>query len=676
MNPIELNDFLNEVLNELQYRTNEGVVDLKNPTHISLLSEILHEYGMGDLLNELEPVNKPENSKDDEYSHQGNGVYVKKGDEGKDSAAKFKKDDNGNYKPMSDAEANDVKQQAGDDGGSNNNPEGQPEDGSKAEDDGGGEGDGGEEADVPQVNVFSDKEYQKKIRDFDKAAKEDDTSTKGKSNVSTDTREKIKISEALKENLKFILENRESTRLKSGGGSNSPTVDEIIALQTFTTERMNQDTRRAQHEEKGLDFDEEPYVHPNIKQRVVEDNVLDESLDYLKDNLDDDSYQKLIKRFATGGAVPTHLTKLTKLKKSEYGYPGFDTNSVGYKRAREIIRLYLKNDGKSPVTGKPLPLSHMEPDHRLPFTTSDHELIKAGDFPGLSLKPKYPPDGNSLQEIQKKRKTDRNDYENNVLEALEPLQAKYDDPTNNMDLLSGPVNQFKGSLINDKLLNSIRKKLLQNPEEKRLQDEYTTERKTLLSKHHMNRVANGDNPPYHEYQIRNADKVETNAMMKAHNYYHPDARVLTTYINGVPDKNIKPDPDYYDNLRLFWEKKGVELPAGVENVDFNQHPFNKAMTVYVQAGRGRGGAKRRTEQGDHDYMVNQFKEYGYYGSSYEEDQGQEAMLNDARVRMNKKIDAARIKVLKVQLADPNLEDPSRKRDNRQAELDKLMDKQL
>ena len=114
MNPIELNDFLNELLNELQYRTSEGVVNLKNPTHISLLSEILLEYGMGDLLKELEPVNKPANSKDEEYSHQGNGVYVKKGDEEKAGASKFKKDDNGNYKPMSDAEANDIKQQAGD----------------------------------------------------------------------------------------------------------------------------------------------------------------------------------------------------------------------------------------------------------------------------------------------------------------------------------------------------------------------------------------------------------------------------------------------------------------------------------------------------------------------------------------------------------------------------------
>ena len=109
-----------------------------------------------------------------------------------------------------------------------------------------------------------------------------------------------------------------------------------------------------------------------------------------------------------GGAVPDHLTRLKKAKRGE---PGWDKDSPGYKRAREIIRLYLKNDCKSPVTGKPLPLSHMEPDHRLPFTTAESELVESGEFEGLSLKAKKPADGNSFQEIMKKRKSQLSDYE-------------------------------------------------------------------------------------------------------------------------------------------------------------------------------------------------------------------------------------------------------------------------
>jgi len=315
------------------------------------------------------------------------------------------------------------------------------------------------------------------------------------------TKKQIKVAKDLKEDLDFILENKDAVRLKSGGGSNSPSVQDVKDLQTFTEKRMEQDRRRLEAEEKGEEFNEEPYVHPDIVQREVNDETLDKAIDYLEENLETKEFETLIKRFAKGGAVPRHLTKLTKLKKGQPGYPGLDKESPGYKRAREIIKLYLKNDAKSPVTGKPLPLSHMEPDHRVPFSTAESDVVDSGKFKGLSLKAKKPADGNSLQEIMKKRKDQLTDYDKKVIAELEPLQAKYDDPTSNMDLMAGPVNQFKGSLINDKLLNSIRKKLAENPEEKRLQDEYKSERKRLIENYHRENVENGSVPPYHEYLI-------------------------------------------------------------------------------------------------------------------------------------------------------------------------------
>ena len=484
------------------------------------------------------------------------------------------------------------------------------------------------------------------------------------------TKKQIKVAEDLKEDLDFILENRDAVRLKSGGGSNSPSVQDVKDLKTFTEKRMEQDRRRLEAEEKGEEFNEEPYVHPSIRQREVDDETLDKAIDYLEKNLEPKEFEALIKRFAKGGAVPRHLTKLTKLKKGQPGYPGLDKESPGYKRAREIIRLYLKNDAKSPVTGKPLPLSHMEPDHRVPFSTAESDVVESGKFKGLSLKAKKPADGNSIQEIMKKRKDQLTDYDKKVIDELEPLQAKYDDPTSNMDLMAGPVNQFKGSLINDKLLNSIRRKLAENPEEKRLLDEYKSERKRLIEEYHREAVANGSVPPYHESAIRNADTVETNAMMKAHNYYHPDAKTVTMYLKGDKTKGIEVDPDYYQKVKDFWAKKGVELPESVDDVDFKKPPFNQTMTIYVQAGRGRGGAKRRPVKDDHGYMVEKFANQNYFGSTLNEDQEQEQVVDDARKKVNTTLDKKRIEILKVQLSDPNLS--GRKRANRQKELDSLL----
>tara|TARA_B100000902_G_scaffold255565_1_gene242004 strand:+ start:714 stop:2654 length:1941 start_codon:yes stop_codon:yes gene_type:complete len=480
----------------------------------------------------------------------------------------------------------------------------------------------------------------------------------------------IKVNEKLSDNLKFIEENYDKVRLKTGGGSNSPSVQDVKDLKEFTEKRMAQDRRRKEALEKGEEFNEEPYVHPSIIQRNVTDDEVDTAMDYFEEKLEPSDFGKLLKKFSAGGAVPRHLTKITKLKKGDEGYPGIDKSSPGYIRAKKILKLYLKNDCKSPVTGNPLPLSHMEPDHRLPFTTAESDIVESGKYEGLSLKAKKPADGNSLQEIMKKRKEELSEREQNIVKDLEPLQAKYDDPDTNMDLMSGPVNQFKSDLIDNDLLNSIRRKLAENPEEKKLQNEYKTLRKKLIREHHADKVSRGDNPPYNEYGIRNADSTETNAIMKAHNFYHPDAKTITELEGGDPSKGIPADPQYYDKVKAFWKEKGVELPENKEDIDFKQEPFNKTLTVYVQAGRSRGGAKRRSKGQDHEYLIEEFKKFGYFGSSLEDDKNQEEVIDEARKEMNKQLDTKRIEILKVQLADPNIQ--GKKRENRQKELNDLV----
>lgn len=671
---------IDKLVRELSYRV--GIPNVENKEHQSIMSEILSEWGEYDVKETIFEFLTNEDDtegEDKDYAHIGKGFYVKASDKGKDGAQKYTKDDSGKLKAVSDSEYEKEKEKQGEEG---------EEAAKDSEQNSSGDGTSPEEEKEKKdsikktFNTSSQKAQRKKEKEIgDKIQKEKEDKSSSDSEEKPDTStfevgskrstEKIiKVNEKLSDNLKFIEENYDKVRLKTGGGSNSPSVQDVKDLKEFTEKRMVQDRRRKEALEKGEEFNEEPYVHPSIIQRNVTDDEVDTAMDYFEEKLEPSDFGKLLKKFSAGGAVPRHLTKVTKLKKGEDGYPGIDKNSPGYIRAKKILKLYLKNDCKSPVTGKPLPLSHMEPDHRLPFTTAESDIVESGKYEGLSLKAKKPADGNSLQEIMKKRKDELSEREQNIVKDLEPLQAKYDDPDTNMDLMAGPVNQFKSDLIDNDLLNSIRRKLAENPEEKKLQNEYKTLRKKLIREHHADKVSRGDNPPYNEYGIRNADSTETNAMMKAHNFYHPDAKTITELEGGDPSKGIPADPQYYDKVKAFWKEKGVELPENKEDIDFKQEPFNKTLTVYVQAGRSRGGAKRRSKGQDHEYLIEEFKKFGYFGSSLEDDKNQEEVIDEARKEMNKQLDTKRIEILKVQLADPNIQ--GKKRENRQKELNSLV----
>jgi hypothetical protein len=108
---------IDELLNELSYRV--GIVDIYNKEQQSIMSEILTEWGEFDVketifrfLNEADDTE----GEDRDYSHIGKGFYVKKGDEEKDGAQKYKKDDGGNIKPVSDKEYEAEKSKQGEEG--------------------------------------------------------------------------------------------------------------------------------------------------------------------------------------------------------------------------------------------------------------------------------------------------------------------------------------------------------------------------------------------------------------------------------------------------------------------------------------------------------------------------------------------------------------------------------
>ena len=107
---------INELLNELSYRA--GIVDLKNKNQQSIISEILSEWGEYEAKQIIMEFLTNEDAADTEgedknYVHIGRGVYVRKGDEDKEGAQKYNKDDRGSMQPISSDEYEKLKADQG-----------------------------------------------------------------------------------------------------------------------------------------------------------------------------------------------------------------------------------------------------------------------------------------------------------------------------------------------------------------------------------------------------------------------------------------------------------------------------------------------------------------------------------------------------------------------------------
>jgi len=50
---VHFKQFISDLITEVSYRTNSGIVDFENPDHISILSEVLDEIGLSDIKHEL-----------------------------------------------------------------------------------------------------------------------------------------------------------------------------------------------------------------------------------------------------------------------------------------------------------------------------------------------------------------------------------------------------------------------------------------------------------------------------------------------------------------------------------------------------------------------------------------------------------------------------------------------
>lgn len=145
---MKMDKFIENLLIELSYRSNEGYPQLNNPTHQTIITEILADWDLSELSyplikNLLEAEGEDNDEPQSDYEHLGAGVYVRRGDKDKEGAQKYTKTDTGTFQSISDDEYEKIKNKQGDSGekAAADTPQNQTQ--------GGGDGDEGGEEDKP-----------------------------------------------------------------------------------------------------------------------------------------------------------------------------------------------------------------------------------------------------------------------------------------------------------------------------------------------------------------------------------------------------------------------------------------------------------------------------------------------------------------------------------------------
>jgi hypothetical protein len=231
-------EFIDNLLREVSYRSIEGYPNLKNPTHISLLSEILTEWGMGDIKDEL-IYNLTEAEKDDEFTHTGGGTYVKAGQEDKKGTQKYTKDETGKYSPISDAEYEKRKNKAGELGGEKNNPNAKSK--SKPDSSKSVEPDSGEEAEPETGTTLMSPETQERFKKEAEAASADRPAAAQKSEPEID-KEDQNTPEKIKSELDEIQKDLQTRRDSGDAGAGTPVASQGESRFCNTLNTLNYDS--------------------------------------------------------------------------------------------------------------------------------------------------------------------------------------------------------------------------------------------------------------------------------------------------------------------------------------------------------------------------------------------------------------------------------------------------
>lgn len=232
-------ELIDKLVRELSYRV--GIPNLKDKNHQSIISEILSEwdeidakYRIMKLLNEA-PTDTEGPDKD--YVHIGRGVYVRKGDEDKENAQKFNKDDRGTLRPISSAEYDKLKADQGEEGEK-----------AAADSDQNQQGDGNEKSpeDIKkekevEKTVGSSSDYAKKEKErADRVAKQNDSSdeqssdsTKGNGYKGSKNKTLVDTNPLESENYQMDLKPTDDDFNKRNEKSANPTPPEPLKLDGF-----------------------------------------------------------------------------------------------------------------------------------------------------------------------------------------------------------------------------------------------------------------------------------------------------------------------------------------------------------------------------------------------------------------------------------------------------------
>ena len=485
--------------------------------------------------------------------------------------------------------------------------------------------------------------------------------------------------------------------VNTGVNAHACTREEIIALRTLTEKRkeQNKNKEKAREENKKLQqkiddgeeltpeeeaimfenqetIDEEPWHHPDVMVRHIDGEYDEETesyggtlglaLDELERKMGKKDFNKLMAKLAASGGVDDE-----RLEKSNHLTTSPATPcKPGFHRARNLVRLFLKYDGKSVVTGIPMRIEDFAPDHRVPFSNARENAKRNGT-------------------------------------TVEEEQAKLDDPSKNMDLMEHNINFLKLAKVDQGLIDKLNEKLNATDDEKeqrRLEFEVKRTKNEGFYNFHSEQFANGDYSQMTEENINSMDDIERDQMMKAYNYYHPSMEEKTEQVTGKKKgKQVRePDPEYYNKLKKYWANQDppVILPDNPEDVDYDKPPFSQWIPRYFPQGtrykRGdllkpgytppkqKGGSRKRSlhrpDEDEKAYMIDHWTKEGETVSTQSQIDEETENLHDARKISLKSATETEIKLLQVKIKITKEKNPNshwiKKYEAKIAELEDLL----
>jgi|TARA_A200000159_G_scaffold159287_1_gene177732 hypothetical protein len=336
---------IDELLLELSSRV--GIVNIFDKNQRYEISDILNE--MDDPLFKEAIMEVLYEADDSDYSHLGAGVYVKKGDEDREDAKKYRKDDSGAFKPLSDKQYQDIKSKQGDAGekSASSSSQNQPQ---------GGEGEGGAE-EKPQGGALKGKagaNYKNQLPADDPASTQTNASDIEKQKQAKDKQtlqdlgidtggmndtmiEKVAKKERIKK--EFISKTLDAMlaqiQQERGAGAYGVEKEDLEALKSFA-------------EGKG----------PEVPQYEVADEDLSLAYQILEDKTK--SMQGI-----TFGQVRGMLQNKGAADPDSVRVGTKENPGPGWGRRDKILKSYLACGGISAVTGRKVSIGGSNVDHRL-----------------------------------------------------------------------------------------------------------------------------------------------------------------------------------------------------------------------------------------------------------------------------------------------------------------------